>query len=241
MTHPVDGATRPVSPSSDDTVAPPARRRGRRPRDRGDADPDTRRLLIRTGLIALTERGYSGVGIDEILRTAGVPKGSFYHYFDSKESFGGELITAYADYFAARLDRWFLDSSLSPLDRLRGFIRDASRNMKRHDFRRGCLVGNLGQEMAALPPSFRARIIAVFVDWQRRTERCLRAARDAGQIAPTMSCRALAELFWIGWEGAVLRAKLEGHARPLDRFGAGFLSLLQPLPDESTSSSRPTP
>ena len=57
MTHPVDGATRPASPSSDDTVAAPARRRGRRPRDRGDADPDTRRLLIRTGLIALTEKG----------------------------------------------------------------------------------------------------------------------------------------------------------------------------------------
>ena len=265
MTHSVEGAPRPAStsaglpvshsakpagsspakpsahPSTGDTVPPLPRRRGRPPRDRGDADPDTRRLLIRTGLIALTEKGYCGVGIDEILRTAGVPKGSFYHYFDSKESFGNELITAYADYFAARLDRWFLDTSLSPLDRLRGFIRDASHSMKRHDFRRGCLVGNLGQEMAALPPSFRARIIAIFVDWQRRTERCLRAACNAGQIAPTMSCRALAELFWIGWEGAVLRAKLEGHARPLDRFGAGFLSLLHPLPHEAAPPSTSSP
>ena len=224
-----------AKPPDSDAASTTPRRRGRPPRHRGDADPDTRRLLIRTGLVALTEKGYSSVGIDEILRTASVPKGSFYHYFDSKESFGSELITAYADYFAAWLDRWFLDGSLTPLDRLRGFIRDASRSMKRHDYRRGCLVGNLGQEMAALPASFRARIISVFADWQRRTERCLRAARDAGQIDPPMSCRALAELFWIGWEGAVLRAKLERRARPLELFGTGFLSLLQPAPIGSTS------
>lgn len=209
--------------------AAPPRRRGRPPRQRSETDRDTRLLLIRTGLAVLTEKGYSSVGVEEILRLAGVPKGSFYHYFSSKEAFGAELITAYADYFAARLDRWFLDPTLSPLDRLRGFMKDASRGMTRHDFRRGCLVGNLGQEMGSLPASFRTQIIAVFNDWQRRTERCLKAACDAGQIAPPMTCRGLAELFWIGWEGAVLRAKLEGRAQPLERFGTGFLLLLNPV------------
>ena len=223
----------PANPTVDAPVdAPPIpvdapRRRGRPPGRR--ADPDTRQLLIRTGLAILTEKGYSAVGVDEILRIASVPKGSFYHYFDSKEAFGHVLIDAYAEYFAGRLDRWFLDPALGPLDRLRAFIDDAKAGMKRHDFRRGCLVGNLGQEMGALPESFRTRIIAVFADWQRRTEHCLVAARAAGEIAPPLSCRQLAELFWIGWEGAVLRAKLERRAGPLDRFGAGFLSLLNPV------------
>lgn len=202
------------------------RRRGRPPADEARRD-DARARLLRAGVAILTEKGFSAVGIDEILRAVGVPKGSFYHYFDSKEAFGLALVDAYAAYFARRLDRWFADTTRPPLQRLRDFIADARAGMARHDFRRGCLVGNLGQETGVLPEPFRARLAAVFADWQARTARCLEAARAAGEIAPGADCAALAAFFWIGWEGAVLRAKLERSPEALDRFAAGFLALLQ--------------
>lgn len=199
------------------------RRRGRPPK--AAADQAARQALLRAGLVHLTEKGYSSVGVDELLQTAGVPKGSFYYHFKSKADFGATLIEAYHAYFVAKLDHWFQDAELAPLDRLRGFIDDAVAGMARHGFRRGCLVGNLGQEMAALPAAFRARLIAVLEDWQQRTALCLATAQRAGEIPEHHDPQALAAFFWIGWEGAVLRAKLEGRAEPLHRFADGFFTL----------------
>lgn len=202
------------------------RRRGRPPKNSTEPRQNTRDLLIHSGLAVLTEKGYCAVGIDEILRLAQVPKGSFYHCFASKEVFGQALIAAYAAYFAHKLDRWLLDAGTPPLQRLHHFISDAEKGMERHGFRRGCLVGNLGQEMGALPESFRVQLEDVFLDWQARTATCLTEAQHAGQIAARHNCTALAQFFWIGWEGAVLRAKLVRSAAPLQVYAQGFFQLL---------------
>jgi TetR/AcrR family transcriptional repressor of nem operon len=202
------------------------RRRGRPPKDQ--TQPNAPRLrLLRTGVAILTEKGFSAVGVDEILESAEIPKGSFYHYFDSKEAFGLELIDAYADYFACKLDRWFDNTNRAPLDRLRDFIADARSGMARYRYRRGCLVGNLGQEMGVLPEPFRKRLAAVFRDWETRTSRCLRSAQEAGEIPGGIDCEALAQFFWIGWEGAVLRAKLERRPDALDVFAERFLAMIR--------------
>ncbi|PJI96125.1 TetR family transcriptional regulator [Acidovorax sp. 69] len=208
-------------------LLPQARRRGRPPKNSDVPRQDIRALLIRTGVAVLTEKGYSSVGIDEVLRAVQVPKGSFYYYFDSKEAFGQVLITAYADYFARKLDRWFLDTAISPVQRLRNFIQDATEGMARHDFRRGCLVGNLGQEMGTLPESFRPKLEQVFLDWQARTATCLAEAQRAKEIAAHHDCARLAQFFWIGWEGAVLRAKLDRSPTPLDVYAEGFFEMLR--------------
>lgn len=197
-----------------------------RPRQDHSSPGSTRNGLLRVGVSILTEKGFSAVGLDEILSAASVPKGSFYHYFVSKDDFGLALIDSYADYFARKLDRAFENEDRAPLQRIGDFIADARAGMARYDFRRGCLVGNLGQEMGVLPERFRKRIKAVFSDWEARTAKCLRAAQARGQIAPDADCDRLAVFFWIGWEGAVLRAKLERNAEALDAFASGFFKLI---------------
>nr|WP_174863225.1 TetR family transcriptional regulator C-terminal domain-containing protein [Comamonas jiangduensis] len=146
----------------------------------------------------------------------------FYHYFASKEAFGMELIERYASYFAYKLDSHFGNQTLAPLARLEAFVADAVSGMERYDFKRGCLIGNLGQEMNGLPESFRNRLVEVFKDWETRTAACLDAAKAQGQVAPAADTAELACVFWIGWEGAVLRAKLERSARPLQAFAQFF-------------------
>lgn len=206
-----------------DLAIPP--RRGRPPRSREDL-ADTRELLLRAGLEVLTQKGFSATGIDEILGRVKVPKGSFYHYFESKEAFGLELIDRYAGYFAHKLDRHFNNQTLSPLERLDAFVADAREGMARFDFQRGCLIGNLGQEMGSLPDSFRGKLVAVFQDWETRLASCLSAAQAAGQLSKKADCAQLATSFWIGWEGAVLRAKLERSAQPLAVFAHFFVAAL---------------
>ena len=202
------------------------RRRGRPPRDRTDLT-DTRELILRAGIAVLTEKGFSATGIDEILGQAAVPKGSFYHYFGSKEDFGLELIQRYGDFFARKLDRHLRNPALSPLGRLHAFVDDAKAGMARFDYRRGCLIGNLGQEMGTLPETFRARLQETFEDWQRRLAACLIEAQEAGELSRAVDAGQLAAFFWIGWEGAVLRAKLERSAAPLELFTAFFFAGLK--------------
>ncbi|MDU0460920.1 MAG: TetR/AcrR family transcriptional regulator [Geobacteraceae bacterium] len=202
------------------------RRPGRPPKEAAGYS-ETRESLLRAGVEVLTEKGFSSTGIDEILRRVGVPKGSFYHFFGSKEAFGAELVKRYASYFERKLDRFLLDTTLSPLQRFRAFMNDARSGMARHEYKRGCLVGNLGQEMGAIPESFREQLKSVFHDWQSRVASCLEEAKISGEISAEADCRQLAAIFWIGWEGAILRSKLEGSPDALDLFANFFLDGLR--------------
>jgi len=203
------------------TASPP--RRGRPPRTPRD-DPDTRAALIRSGTEVLTEQGFAVSGIDGILKRVGVPKGSFYYYFSSKEAFGRAVMEHYGQYFARKLDRHLTNPELTPLRRIEAFVADARAGMARHDFRRGCLVGNLGQEVGGLSDDYRQWLRDTLADWQQRLARCLQEAQDAGELSPRADCARLAEAFWIGWEGAVMRARLEADAWPLDAFVTHFLA-----------------
>ncbi|CAK8738800.1 hypothetical protein SODG_002403 [Sodalis praecaptivus] len=160
---------------------PPSARRGR-PRKVAAADPDTRQALIRAGIAMLTEQGFTASGIDGILKAVGVPKGSFYYYFPSKAAFGQAIVAGYGDYFTARLARCLTQSDLTPLARLQVFIEQSAAGMAKYDFRRGCLVGNLGQEIAVLPAGYCQQLSAILHGWQRQVADCLRLAQAAGRF-----------------------------------------------------------
>lgn len=207
------------------TVSTQKPRRGRPPKVSRD-NQDTRAELIRSGLEQLTENGFASSGIDLILKKVGVPKGSFYHYFASKEAFGLAVIESYGNYFASRLDACLLDESYSPLTRIGNFVESRKQGMIRHEYRKGCLVGNLGQEVGLLPESFRQQLIDIFENWQLKIANCLREAQQHGELSADADCEALAEFFWVGWEGAVSRAKLVQDVRLLDNFLRHFLTVL---------------
>ncbi len=200
-------------------------RRGRPPKLDGE-QRETRDALLHTGMRLLTEQGFQSTGIDAVLREVGVPKGSFYHYFPSKEAFGRAVLERYADYFNQKLDRCLLNETRAPLERLCDFVAEACEGMAKHDYRRGCLVGNLGQEVTVLPDGFREHLEAILCGWTARLAACLRAAQHAGQLAAQVDCDEMAAFFWIGWEGAVLRARLMRCDTPLQAFARGFLALL---------------
>ena len=197
-------------------------RRGRPPKS-ANTDRDTKAELIRSGLAHLTETGFVASGIDKILKDVGVPKGSFYFYFSSKEAFGHAVLDNYAQYFENKLATWLLDQKTEPLARLQNFVNDAKEGMRKHAFKRGCLVGNLGQEVDAIPESFRAVLISVFERWQAVVSQCLSEAQQQGAISPAADCDFLAEVFWTGWEGAVSRARLEQSEAPLQKYCEFFI------------------
>ncbi|MGB9098861.1 TetR/AcrR family transcriptional regulator [Erwinia sp.] len=202
---------------------PPKRGRGRPPLDKARQE-NTRDLLIRAGVAAYTENSFSATGIEGVVRLAGVPKGSFYYYFDSKELFGLAVLDYYASYFASKLSKTLMDNALPPLERIQAFGESCCLSMARYDFKRGCIVGNLAQEVGMLSDPFRARLSGIFSDWQRMMQICLEEAKQQQAIRPQSDCQLLAEFFWTGWEGAVMRARLQANGAPLRLFITHFLA-----------------
>src|SRR5690348_4651853 len=68
------------------------------------SDTDTRGFILATGQNIMAQKGFSAVGLNEILSAAGVPKGSFYHYFASKDAFGEAMLKGYFDGYLADMD-----------------------------------------------------------------------------------------------------------------------------------------
>ncbi len=198
-------------------------KRGRPPKNH-DAGADVKKMLIRSGMEMFTEKGYMTSDINGILKKVGVPKGSFYYYFDSKEQFGLEIMRNYDSYFSRLLDKCLSDTTLPPPERLRLFYRTAKAGMEKYHWQRGCLVGNLGQEVASLPAGYCEILDNIITGWQKKVEICLLEAQKQQLIPGKTDCRQMAAFFWTGWEGAVMRAKLTRNSEPLDLFITVFMT-----------------
>lgn len=179
---------------------------------------DTRDKLVQVGADIIARQGFNATGINTVLSTAGVPKGSFYYYFSSKEDFGLAVIESFVEAYEARLEAILGDTSRPPLERLRNYFRAGMADMASSECARGCLIGNLGQELSAQSDVFRARLDQVFRGWERRLGECLAAAREAGDIPADQDVEALASFILAGWEGAILRAKMVKSTQPMQGF-----------------------
>lgn len=187
-------------------------------------DLSAKEKLLRIGTELMTSQGFASTPLDKLLKLSGVPKGSFYHHFGSKTGFGLAVIENYNEFFQHQLNKQFFNDDLSPLERLRSFVIAAANGMHKYDFKRGCLIGNLGQEISALDDDFRKSIEAIFNQWADLTCDLFEQGKKAGQVDKSADSNQLAQAFWIGWEGAVLRAKLQQSATPLYLFFNQFIS-----------------
>jgi len=192
----------------------PKRPRGR-PTKHGINYADTKDVLIRRGIELLTERGMNAMSLDDLMKPIQIPKGSFYHYFENKEAFILEVLDAYETYFVKRLNKFLSQPDLTPLEKLQNFVKDAGEKLQKYDFKRGCILGNLGQEVSYLAPEIIARIESIFQVWQTIVSDCLREFYSQYSL---VDCNEVAYQFWIGWEGAVLRARLTKSTSPLEAF-----------------------
>lgn len=199
------------------------KRRGR-PKQNDASYEDTRSELLRVGVVWLTQYGFSATGLEPLLRSVNIPKGSFYHYFESKEAFGLAVLAQYRAYFERKLERHLEEEQLPPFSRLRSFMADARMGMEKYAFERGCLVGNLEQEATHLSSAMRQALLETYQSWQRSVANCLRLAQQQGLLAKDADVDALAHIFWVGWEGAVARARLMQSSGPLVHFEKFYIA-----------------
>ena len=176
-----------------------------------------RNELIQVGREIIVQQGFKAASLNDILTSAGVPKGSFYYYFSSKEDFGLAIVDDFAREYRERLETILEDPQYSPLTRLRNYFEWKIVDMAAHRCTDGCLIGNLAQELSAQNEIFRDRLNGVFAEWEKYFARCLQAAYEAEEI-PSDRYDELAKFIVSSWEGAILQAKVTKSVVPMQTF-----------------------
>lgn len=190
----------------------------------------TKERMLDAGLSMLLRHGYNGLGIQAILEETGMPKGSFYHHFTSKEDFTLQVVDRYMDEVHHGLEACLGDLSLAPLGRVRKFF-ESTRDKYRGDGYLGCMLGGLGQELSGVSPVFREKIEACLGIIADRIAACMEEAQDTGDLPADAEPRDLANLIVDCWEGAALRSRLRRDPAPLESMLDFYFSAVAAAPD----------
>jgi len=179
---------------------------------------ENRERMLEKGFELFYENGFESTGVQEITGSCGVPKGSFYYYFDSKDDFGLSVLEQYVDVSRAHLIANLVEADGTPLERLQKLFADWTDALEERGFTGGCLAGNLCQELAARSPEFQSALGGWFDQLQTHFADCIQEAQAEGEVAASEDPDALAEFVYNGWQGALLRMKAAKQRRPLDEF-----------------------
>ena len=176
-----------------------------------------RHAIIDSAQGLMARKGYSAVGLNEILERAQVPKGSFYHYFASKEAAGEAVMQNYFTGYLAEMDRIFAEDELSAAQRLANYLDNFRETQSIEDCQGRCLAVKLGAEVADLSESMRLALktgISSIID---RLESMVRLGiEDRSITTPQPDPRATAEALYGQWVGASVIAKINRNPASFD-------------------------
>ena len=178
--------------------------------------PDTRQHILDCGRQLVAAKGFVGVGLAEILATAGVPKGSFYHYFASKEAFGAALLDSYFENYQCRLAALAAQPEQTGAQRLMTYFTRWIETQQGDDRAEHCLIVKLAAEIADLSEAMRDRMLAGTDAILRVITALVAAGQADGSIGNREAPTELALFLYQAWLGASLLAKLRREANAFD-------------------------
>ena len=189
---------------------------------------DTRSRIVTAAKTRFHSRSYANVGIQEICESAGVQKGSFYHFFASKRDLALAVIDEFADDWANGFVAEAFDPALPPLERI-DYLIDAAyfwqKSIKEvHGRMLGCIFGNLTLEVSTQDDILRAKLLAIFSAAQTRFKDALDQAVAEGTLAP-LDTALTAEAMLAYLEGVILLAKSQNDPELLYRLGPAIKTL----------------
>jgi TetR/AcrR family transcriptional repressor of nem operon len=177
---------------------------------------DSRSTILSTGQKIMSRKGFSGVGLTEILKDAGVPKGSFYHYFASKDAFGEAMLAAYFDDYHADMEGLFSKPGLTGAERLMLYFAAWRENQGAFDCQGRCLAVKLGAEVSDLSEPMR---LALKKGTNGIIARMTGAIEDGiadGSISIKEAAADLAASLYYLWLGASVMVKILRTHEPFE-------------------------
>jgi TetR/AcrR family transcriptional repressor of nem operon len=182
------------------------------------ARTNTREEIIRKGAELIHAQGFNATGLQQILQVAGIPKGSFYFYFKSKEDFGLAIIDYFNAIISAIFTRFLSDKKTLPLKRLEKLFEYFEVAFQKSGYALGCPIGNLSLELADTNERSRLHLAGVIETLIAQIELCLQEAKSDKSIPASMNTADAARFIFQGFEGAVLHMKVVKSVEPFRIF-----------------------
>jgi len=187
--------------------------------------PDMRQHIIDVARALITHKGYSAVGIAEIVSAAGIPKGSFYYYFKSKEEFAEALLEHYFSHYLQQVDAQ-LSGNGSARERLERYFSFWKETQGADLPESKCLVVKLGAEVCDQYDSMR-NILAKGTDKiVQKIAQCVSEGQQDGSLPARPDADELAEELYQLWLGASLMAKIHAPEKAFDKAMNATMRLL---------------
>ena len=177
---------------------------------------DARSHILDTAQRLIAANGFSGVGLNEILLNAGVPKGSFYHWFASKELFGADLLNHYFSKYLADLDDMLSAGQIPPRQRLAAYWAFWRENQVGNDPDGKCLAVKLGAEVSDISEDMRLALKMGTSSIINRLARVVEEGQADGSIQNGQAAGELAETLYQLWLGASIMSKITRDPAPFD-------------------------
>ncbi len=175
--------------------------------------------ILQSGYDLFYEKGYGVTGVSEITGRIGIPKGSFYNHFKSKEDFGIAVLDYYMENNQNLLKSTLLDNKNSPLTNLKKFFVNFIELQENvYHSTRGCLMGNMTTELADINPTFQEKLKTGFENAIVIFETCLEDAKELEEVSKDLDTNQTANFLINSWQGAMLRMKAEKSTEPLNNF-----------------------
>ena len=175
---------------------------------------DVRSHILATGQRIMAGKGYSAVGLNEILTTAGVPKGSFYHYFSSKDAYGEAMLERYFEDYLAELDGTLSQPGLTAAQRLMNYWQSWQASQSFEQCQGKCLAVKLGAEVADLSEAMRLVLRRGTEAIVGRLAQALAEGIADGSLTVVGDPASVAGSLYQLWLGASVMAKIERSTRP---------------------------
>jgi TetR/AcrR family transcriptional repressor of nem operon len=179
---------------------------------------ELREKLLDRGVALLMEQGYHGTGLQELVQSVGVPKGSFYNYFESKEAFSAEVVKHYIEPFIQQLDAHLRRDDVTADVALKGYFEEMIEETERRDFKGGCLLGNLIGEIGDTSDLCQTSLRQAIHRYRDKLREGIARAQREGRFRTDMEAKDMADFLVNVWQGALLRMKIERSVRPLTQF-----------------------
>ncbi len=176
----------------------------------------TKEQLLQTAMELMLAKGYTATTVDEICEKAGITKGGFFHYFESKEDLGKAALEYYWQLQVQMIQEMPFNAIKDPLKKLHGFLDSFAAFAKNPQIPKSCLIGNFSQELSATHPEIRTLCNKKFSMFADMLKQILDEAKAIYAPRSRLDTKSLAEHFIAIFQGALILSKAKQDTKVIE-------------------------